>query len=157
MSSEDPRRKGTCAQLNNWETVLRMVVSVPHHIEQFRTFAEGDGVKRMSCLEFNTEAAAECEGTKHCCHQTWWLAPGVAQTTHSPHSAPMGHTCWTRPNHGTDQSSVGLVGTENTDPLSCGHCGPTGKIGDRKLLLWEPSLCQMLCLALHLHYFILSS
>lgn len=34
---------------------------------------ELSGVQHRCC--------SECEGTKHCCHQTWWLAPGFNQTT----------------------------------------------------------------------------
>lgn len=47
--------------------------------------------------------------------------PGISRTTQSPALTPSDTPVGPGPNHGTDQSSVGLAGTEDTDPPLAGR------------------------------------
>ena len=95
-------------------------------------------------LDLNKDSASPRK-PKHCFPQTHGFTGNWACLDH-PHSAPSGKTSVEhRSNHGTEQSSVGLMGTEEADSRALVDCIPTGKLGDRRPLLTESLVCARCC------------
>ena len=95
-------------------------------------------------LDLNKDSASPRK-PKHCFPQTHGFTGNWACLDH-PHSAPSGKTSVEhRSNHGTEQSSVGLMGTEEADSRALADCIPTGKLGDRRPLLTESLVCARCC------------
>lgn len=88
-------------------------------------FAGEEGVQQVGVfLDLNKDAASPRK-LKHCFPQTHGFTGKWACLGH-PHSAPSGKASVEhRSNHGTEQSSVGLVGTEEADSQALADCIPT--------------------------------